>query len=228
MTFKSYQIKSPASVLILQEYLTQIFSLSNLKRVTYFAVLPALAFFLVSLLALRAAGFTIMEILRDPAQQMEVSGFLGFLSNLGIWLWVGAAAIGFFAFRTGTFTGNDKRRELLGLTVVLSLMLASDDLFMLHDYYIRLRYCLLAYALLTGIMVLRHHKLIVKIEAVAFTLMVFFLGLSVMVDAVQLHLPLPYDYTQVLEEGFKFLGMASWLYFVFRLAAWKSEGPVMT
>jgi hypothetical protein len=173
---------------------------------------------------MRASGFTFMEILRDPAQQMEVSGFLGFLSNLGIWLWVSAAAIGFFALRTGIFTVKDRRRELLGLTVILSLMLAADDLFMIHDFYIRQRYCFLTYALYTALMVIRHHKLIIKVEAVAFTLMVLFFGMSVFVDIIQLLIPMPYEYTQVLEEGFKFIGMASWLYFVFRLAAWNPEG----
>lgn len=223
MTFKTYQIRAEAYVLLLQSYALQIFSLKNLKRVFFFAIIPAIAFYTLSLLAMRASGFTLMEILRDPAQQMEVSGFLGFLSNLGIWLWVSAAAIGFFALRTGAFAERDRRRELLGLTVILSLMLAADDLFMIHDFYIRQRYCFLTYALYSAFMVIRHHKLIVKIEAVAFTLMIVFFGMSVFVDIVQLLLPMSYELTQVLEEGFKFMGMASWLYFVFRIAAWQPD-----
>jgi hypothetical protein len=224
MTTRTYTLRLEAYILLLQNYFNQISSIKNLKRVAFFAVFPALAFYVLSIVAMRASGFTNMEILRDPAQQMEVSGFLGFLSNLGIWLWVSAAAIGFFALRTGTFTEKNRRRELLGLTVILSLMLAADDLFMIHDFYIRQRYCFLTYALYTGFMVIRHHKLIIKIEAVAFTLMVFFFSMSVFVDVIQLLIPMPYEYTQVLEEGFKFTGMASWLYFVFRLASWSPEG----
>ena len=223
MATKTISLKLEAIVMILQNYFTQIFTLENLKRVTFFAVIPAFAFYVLSLVAMRASGFTFMEILRDPAQQMEVSGFLGFLSNLGIWVWVSAAAIGFFALRTGTFGAKDKRRELLGLTIILSLMLAADDLFMIHDFYIRQRYCFLTYALYATFMVIRHHKLIIKIEAVAFTLMVLFFGMSVFVDVIQLLIPMPYEYTQVLEEGFKFIGMASWLYFVFRVAAWNPQ-----
>jgi|GEM_PF-1383197 len=223
MTVRTNTIRLEAYILLLQSYFIQILSIKNLKRVTFFAVIPALAFYVLSLVAMRASGFTFMEILRDPAQQMEVSGFLGFLSNLGIWLWVSAAAIGFFALRTGTFTEKDRRRELLGLTVILSLMLAADDLFMIHDFYIRQRYCFLTYALYTAFMVIRHHKLIIKTEALGFTLMVLFFGMSVFVDVIQLLMPMPYEYTQLMEEGFKFTGMASWLYFVFILAACKPE-----
>jgi hypothetical protein len=225
MTFKTYPIRFEAYAMLLRSYLLQIFSYKKLLRVLYFAVLPALAFYILSLAAMMASGFSAMQVLRDPAQQMEVSGFLGFLSNLGIWLWVSAAAIGFFAMRTGYFAEKTKHRELLGLTVILSLMLASDDLFMIHDFYIRQRYCFLTYALFTAFMVFRHHKLIIKIEPVAFILMVLFFGLSIFIDIIQLLLPMPYEYTQVLEEGFKFTGMASWLYFIFRLAAWKSGKP---
>jgi hypothetical protein len=223
MTTKTLSIRMESYILFLQSYFIQLISKENLKRVTFFAVVPALAFYSISLGVMTASGFTIMQVLRDPMQQMEVPGFLGFLSNMGVWLWVSAAAIGFFAFRTGSFTEKNRHRELLGLSVILSLMLAADDHFLIHDFYIRQRYCFLTYALFAGFMLIRHHKLIIKIEAVAFTLMVLFLGMSIFVDIIQMRIPIPYDYTQVLEEGFKFTGMACWLYFVYRLASWNPK-----
>ena len=50
--------------------------------------LPALAFYGGSVWVLTDAGFTLKEIVRDPAQQTGLSSFLGFVSNIGVWLWV--------------------------------------------------------------------------------------------------------------------------------------------
>ena len=47
-------------------------------------VLPALAFYGVSVLVLQDAGVSLTEILRDPAQQSGASSFLGFVSNIGV------------------------------------------------------------------------------------------------------------------------------------------------
>lgn len=223
MTFKIYSPRLETVSTLIKKPAAQSVTVKNLLRVFYFALLPALFFYVISLTIMNVNGFDIMQVIRDPAQQMEYHGFLGFLSNMGIWLWISSAAISFFAVRTGEFETGDKRRKLLVLTLILSLMLGIDDLFMIHDFYIRQRYCYLTYALFAAYMVLTQYKLILKIEAIAFSLMILFFGLSIFVDMIQMVLPLKYEYTQALEEGCKFLGMASWLYFVFRLAAYKSK-----
>ena len=55
--------------------------------------LPALVFYGAAVLVLQNSGFSLMEILRDPAQQSGASSFLGFVSNIGVWLWVSSFAI---------------------------------------------------------------------------------------------------------------------------------------
>ena len=69
-------------------HLKRIFITNRMLRCILFAGLPASLFYAVSVLGLWALGFKLMEILRDPAQLSGQSSFLGFVSNIGIWLWV--------------------------------------------------------------------------------------------------------------------------------------------
>ncbi|MRU16666.1 hypothetical protein FDP25_14590 [Roseovarius sp. A21] len=76
----------------------RLFDPDNIKRALWLCCGPAFVFFVTSLSILSLAGFGLVEILRDPAQLTEQSSFLGFLSNVGSWLWVSAAAICFSGF----------------------------------------------------------------------------------------------------------------------------------
>lgn len=120
----------------------------NTMRCLLFSILPASIFYLISLAVLSKAGFGIMEILRDPAQQSGQPSLLGFLSNIGIWLWVSSAAICFFTLLNSSSKFRDA--ELLFLVGILSFILAVDDFFMIHDRYISQELCYLAYAFIAG------------------------------------------------------------------------------
>lgn len=200
-------------------YLKQIFNTKKIFRAILFATVPALLFYAFSLLWLSSIGFELMEILRDTAQQTEESSFLGFLSNIGIWLWVSSAAISFFGAITGDFATQGRLRELLFLTGTLSTMLAIDDFFMIHDRYIDQNLCYLTYAILAGALLARHFKKIVEIDGFSFLFAGLLLALSILTDLIQSHIPLRYSYTQVFEEGFKFIGAATWLYFISQAAS---------
>ena len=189
----------------LEELSKKIFVPKKLYSCIFIAVIPALLFYSFSLFGLKSAGFGIMEILRDPAQQSGASSFVGFLSNIGIWLWVSSAAICFFTTITG----------------MLSIILAIDDFFLIHDRYINQKICFLFYALFAGALLIRHYKLIIEIEGFAFLLAGSFLALSILTDLIQSRIPLQYNYTQVIEEGFKFSGVATWLYFIARVASFR-------
>ncbi len=198
-----------------------IFNRKKTLRGILLAVLPASLFYGVSLLTLWFSGFRIMQIIRDTAQQSGASSFLGFLSNIGIWLWVSSAAICFFSVLTWKPSLDKKRRELLLLTGMLSILLAVDDFFMIHDRYIDQNICYLTYAVLALLLLMRHHKMIIAIDGFAFLLAGFFLGSSIFTDVVQEHIPLSYEYVQIFEEGFKFVGAATWLYFIGRAASFE-------
>ena len=199
----------------------KVFVLKKVSRCILIAIAPALLFYSFSLFVLKSQGFEIMEILRDPAQQSGASSFLGFLSNIGIWLWVSSAAICFFTIITSDHELKRNHKELMFLTGMLSIILAIDDFFLIHDRYINQKICYLVYAILASAILIRHNKQILEIEGFTFLVAGSFLALSIFTDLIQSHIPLQYSYTQVLEEGFKFTGAATWLYFNSRMASFR-------
>lgn len=199
--------------------LKQIFAFENLRRCVLIALIPAMLFYSLSLFGFMSVGFTSMEILRDPAQQTGASSFIGFLSNIGNWLWVSSAAICFFTFSTSNYRLSKDHKELIFLAGMLSILLAVDDFFLIHDRYINQNICYLFYAFFAGALLIRQYKLILKIEAFALLLSGSLLALSILADLIQSDIPIHYHYTQILEEGFKFMGAATWLYFTSRVAS---------
>ncbi len=160
-----------------------------------------------------------MEILRDPAQQNGQSSFLGFVSNVGIWLWVSSAAICFFSAITSQLVNKGSKRELLFLVGILSVILAIDDFFMIHDRYVNEKLCYLLYAIVAGTLFVRQYKNIMEINGFSFLLSGLLLALSILTDLPQSYNPFRYSYIQVFEEGFKFTGGGTWLYFSCRIAS---------
>lgn len=198
-----------------------IFKKDNINRFLLYCCIPALLFYCVSLTVMSQAGFTLVEILRDPAQQTKQSSFLGFVSNIGTWLWLAAATICFFRAATYKPEKRDEYKTLLILSGCFSLFLAIDDFFLIHDRYITEGILIPLYAIFVGYLLKRFHKMIFKIDGFAFMIAGTLLAMSVLVDAVQEILPISYGASQALEEGFKFVGAAAWLYFCFRIAAYQ-------
>ena len=67
------------------------FTADAVRRVGRCCLLPALGFYVVAVGVMSVGGFSLVEILRDPAQQTQTSSFLGFVSSIGTWLWLSAA-----------------------------------------------------------------------------------------------------------------------------------------
>jgi hypothetical protein len=197
----------------------------SILRCFLFSLIPACMFYFISIAVLYESGFKIMEIVRDTAQQTGESSFLGFLSNIGIWLWISSAAICFFSLLNNHSESRDI--ELLFLVGILSFILAVDDFFMIHDRYIDQRICYLTYAFVAGTILLRHFNKIIGIDGFSFILAGSLLALSIVTDLIQGHIPLPYPVVQVFEEGFKFIGAAVWLYFSFKIAS-NNIAPIKT
>jgi len=199
--------------------LNQILVSKKLIHCLLVVVIPALIFYSLSIIRLRSVGFEIMEILRDPAQQSGESSFRGFLSNIGIWLWVCSAAISYFFVLTSETIIKKNFKGLFILTGTLSMLLAVDDFFMIHDRYVSQKICYLVYAIFIGFLFIRHFKMIIEIAGFAFLLAGVLLASSIITDLIQSKIPLDYQYTQIIEEGFKFIGAATWLYFIGRVAS---------
>ncbi len=199
----------------------------NARRILYwfvFAVVPATLFYVIALEVMSSAGFSLKEILRGPAQQTGQSSFLGFLSDIGVWLWICSGAICFFSAGVGGFATDQKQRQLLILIGTFPLVLAVDDFFLMHDRYIPEEAVFIFYAVFATALLVRYFKNIMEIEGFAFLSAGGLLAMSILVDLNQKKFPFDYPQVQVVEEGFKFVGAASWLYFSCRLASFRFTG----
>ena len=201
----------------------KVLSFASFWAIFRAAIVPAVLFYATTLFILRSNGFETMEIIRDTAQITEHSSFLGFLSNIGIWLWVSSMAICFFVMVSRKAELNKDHKQLLMLSGLLSLILAVDDFFMIHDRYVNQYICYLVYIIFAGLILIKHYTIILKIEPLAFLMMGFFLMASIGTDIIQRFLPFEYSNTQIFEEGFKFLGAAIWLYFNYKVGSYKAD-----
>jgi hypothetical protein len=206
----------------------RVFSTRRILSCFIFAAVPAMLFYGLSIEVLSSAGFSLREIVRDPAQQTGQSSFLGFVSNIGIWLWVCSGTVCLFSAGVGGFTTEKRQRELLILIGMLSLVLAVDDFFLLHDRYLPQRLVFIFYAVFTITLLVRYFKKIMEIDGFAFLLAGGLLALSIFTDLNQRKIPFDYGQVQIVEDGFKFVGAASWLYFSYRLASFRLVRSVDT
>lgn len=203
--------------LILIQLIQQIFQPRKILFYVVIAFVPAVAFYALSLIGLnKALGFTPMEVLRDLAQQTEVHSFRGFLSNIGVWFWVSALSVAYFS---AIFLHRGKKQRLLILMGLLASILATDDFFLIHDRYVNQYICYFFYVLVALAILLLHFKDIIEIDGFSFLLAGGLLAGSIATDVIQGYLPFGYETTQIFEEGCKFVGAASWLYFTCRVAS---------
>ncbi|MBT8433714.1 MAG: oxidase [Gammaproteobacteria bacterium] len=199
--------------------LKQIFVTRKILTSILFVAIPALLFYALSVFILSSSGFTLVEILRDPAQQTGLSSFLGFVSNIGVWLWVSSAAICFHSVLTKPWAGSKSLSELMLLLGLFSLLLAVDDFFLLHDRYVYSKGIFLFYAICALAILIRHYRKIVEIDGFTFLFAGLLLASSIEIDVNQRRIPLDYAYLQLIEEGCKFVGAAIWLFFAGQAAS---------
>jgi len=198
-----------------------IASAERVRACLIWACVPALIFYAAALSIMKLAGFTTTEVLRDVMQQTEQSSLLGLVSSVNSWLWIAAATLCFFRYALQPRGGDGRYRRLLLLMGSFSLFLGVDDFFLIHDNYLAEGILLPLYAIFAITILVRYRRIIGQIDGTAFVIAAGLLAMSILVDAVQENLPMPYEYTQIAEEGFKFVGAAAWVYLCFRLAAYR-------
>jgi len=190
-----------------------------LLRVLLVVALPALLTYVLALWLSAAAGIQTLLVIRDLAQTCETPLGIGLLSNIGYLLWMAAAAIALFVALSGTTQVHGRVRQLLLCGGSLSMLLCLDDMFLLHDRYIGSSFLYSLYAISALLILFRFRRDVQAIGGGSFVLSVVFLGLSLLVDQLQDAIAIPYSQLQLIEEGFKFLGIATWLAFWCQAAA---------
>ena len=200
--------------------------IGRLQAHAWFYGLPTL----VGALLLAAAWFQpwvpVADLLRDPLSVAEMSQdccglYYGALSNLGVLIWMGAAAACLFAALLVLVTGGwSPAAAFLIYGGLLTGLLTVDDLFLLHDYilphfgvpqllvYAAYGAVALGYLLLFARQILQH-------GAVAFLFAGSLLAASVGIDQV-IHSDAPIRI--FAEDGAKLMGIIVWTGFHVRAA----------
>ena len=207
-----------------------------LRTPSWIFALPAICASFLLLLAFLQPWITLTEALRDvqavvfKMEDRNTIPLAGFLSNFGIMAWVASSAVAGFA---ATMAATKRTSVMLGALAVLSLVLAVDDFFIIHERVgpillgIPEKLFFLTYvaSLLTIIVVF-----FTEIRRMAGGLLVVaavFFVVSLTTDVFYLLDGVPH---RILEDGAKLFGIAYWLTFCWRLSwvALHSEGDAPT
>ena len=186
---------------------------STLRATVLRTLLPAVVLYAVALIWSDAEGISAKFVLRDLAQSCDAPLGKGFLSSVGYLLWMAAAAIALFAASTRQIQGSVVNRQFAFCGGGFSLWLCLDDMFLVHDRYLGEAFLYVTYAVFTGLLLFRFRGPLRRFGGDSFLLAVVLLGASVLTDALQGLWPDSYETVQIVEEAFKFLGIAAWLSF---------------
>ena len=176
------------------------------------SILPSSILYLAILYISSLYNIKLSLVVRDLAQTCGYPVGVGMISNIGILLWGATAAICLFT----TFSENINREssKLLLLGGVFSGLLCIDDFFLLHDRYIGPDFLNLTYLAISIFLLIRFRGILKEIGLFNLVISILFLGLSIFFDGViQQLFNQNYQLTQLVEEGFKFLGISCWLNF---------------
>ena len=197
----------------------RINSREQISRIMLLAIVPSLVVYVIILYLSVSAGIDPILVLRDPIQACDYPTVVGMISNLGVLMWASATSITLFASFSG-FVEQIKWRRFLYFGSFLSGFLCLDDLFLLHDRHVGQNFIYITYAIFALFILFRFYKLILQSYPLPFFVSTTLLGLSILSDKFQESLFISYSTMQLYEEGFKFVGIACWLFFWFNISAY--------
>ena len=183
----------------------------SINKALRWALIPALLVYVASLSLSGLAGIKGQLVLRDLAQTCGTPAGVGLLSNLGYLLWLAAAAVALFTAYSEQPGVRGKQYELLACGGWFSFILCIDDMFLLHDRYIGQTFLYVVYMVFAALIATRYRRQLMASRGELFLLAVALLGASIGLDQFQRDLPFKYETVQLVEEGAKFLGIATWV-----------------
>ncbi len=152
----------------------------------------------------------------DPATVFGYNPLFGYISNLGVILW--AACVGVCLLSAGIINVNKRERHTVHFLIAfgaLTAVLMLDDLFMFHESlapnYLNIseKWVILAYGIYAAACFYHFRKVILINDMRYLILAITALGASVLVDQIATKFYFPGEY--FVEDGLKFIGIASWL-----------------
>ena len=189
------------------------------SKLFYISILPSAILYLAVLYISNLYDIKLTLVVRDLAQTCGYPIGVGMISNIGILLWGASSSICLFT----TFSGNTKSdsSKLLLLGGGFSGLLCIDDFFLLHDRYIGPDFLNFTYLAISILILVRFRRILKEIGLFNLIISFLFLGLSIFFDGViQQIFNQSYELTQLIEEFFKFLGIACWLNFWCRASSY--------
>ena len=182
------------------------------SKLFYISILPSTILYVAILYISNLHNIKLSLVLRDLAQTCGYPIGVGMISNIGILLWGAATSICLFTAFSQNINSDSSKLLLLG--GLFSGLLCIDDFFLLHDRYIGPDFLNLTYLAISIILLVRFRLILKKIGIFNLVISILFLGLSIFFDGViQQIFNQSYEFTQLIEEWFKFLGIACWLNF---------------
>jgi hypothetical protein len=175
--------------------------------------IPCLALF--TILALQN-NIPLSYLTRDPAEIMGANSYIGFVSNLGVLMWCGAAAISLFTALVLYQAPHSPHATLYFLvSAAITLIFLFDDLLMLHERFgpnqlhMPQPLIMAIYACMLLLYLTVFRATILEMDSIFLWFCFGFFGLSVISDALSDVIPQLKNY--VIEDGSKFFAIVSWL-----------------
>ncbi len=182
------------------------------SKLFYFSILPSTILYLAIIFISNFYNIKLSLVVRDLAQTCGYPIGVGMISNIGILLWGAAASICLFTRFSATINRESSKLILMG--GIFSSLLCIDDFFLLHDRYVGQDFLNLTYLSISIFLLFRFRRILRKIGLFNLVISFSFLGLSIFFDGIiQQIFNESYELTQLIEEGFKFIGIACWLNF---------------
>lgn len=152
----------------------------------------------------------------DVTSLAEMHPLSGMLSNMGIYLWCVSATASYFAAAVVYHNKQTEYVSFLLSSALLSSYLMFDDAFLFHEYMapywfgIGEKGVILALGIAVLAYLVFHFRTIQKTNYKNLILAFGFLSLSVFIDALQPWLEPLGQWRSLMEDGTKWLGIASW------------------
>lgn len=181
-----------------------------------------LLFLLALAIASKKLNIPVAIFIRDPAATGEIHPLSGIASHLGVLLLIAAGAICLFS--RGILRSSTQRfATFLLCSGLMSIMLALDDLFMLHEsiypglFGISEKLILLIYGILLLSGIVKFRTTILRTEYPILLVACGCFGLSFIVDGFQESIEVVLGQWRILlEDGFKLLGIVGWFGYLLR------------
>jgi hypothetical protein len=173
---------------------------------------PIVALLVLVIIAVFSLHIPLSSFTRDMASIAHVHPLLGVVSNVGILLWCATAVICLFSRSLLRQHGLYAQARFMLWAGLMTLVLLVDDLFMIHEYIAPVHFnvgekvVLASYAVAAGAYLLSHRRLILAANYQLLAAAMVLFSASMLVDIAD-----GLGWWRLGEDGFKILGIASWL-----------------